>query len=206
MPMPAFRLKDGNPKSMDAITVSDVDDFIRTLEADKSGAVIAKVCGVASSMWSDGLRDGIVSSNPWIGRRTKPHNPKAPIYMSPDQYHAIVDAIGEHWKLLVTRLGETGLRMGEATRLQPGDIIGSVVYVRESKNGKSGSVPISAALANELQANLRLLANGASLTDVRDRLGHSRIAITSKYLHALPDTHQRTLGALDKALGRSSEA
>lgn len=47
-----------------------------------------------------------------------------------------------------------------------------------------------------------LLANGASLTDVRDRLGHANISMTSKYLRALPDADQRTLSALDKALGR----
>jgi integrase len=45
-----------------------------------------------------------------------------------------------------------------------------------------------------------LLGNGADLVTVRDRLGHSSIAITSKYLHSLPDAGDKALCALDAAL------
>jgi integrase len=45
-----------------------------------------------------------------------------------------------------------------------------------------------------------LLANGADLVSVRDRLGHSSIAITSRYLHKLPDAGDKELQALKKAL------
>ncbi|MEY9934166.1 integrase [Catenulispora sp. GP43] len=43
-----------------------------------------------------------------------------------------------------------------------------------------------------------LLAGGASLQAVKERLGHTDIATTARYLHTLPDTDQTALDALDK--------
>jgi Phage integrase family len=50
-----------------------------------------------------------------------------------------------------------------------------------------------------------LLQHGADLVTVKDRLGHSNISITSRYLHALPSAGQVALDALDKALDRSKQ-
>lgn len=49
-----------------------------------------------------------------------------------------------------------------------------------------------------------LLDAGADLVSVRDRLGHSNINVTSRYLHTLPTAQDRALDALDRALGRAS--
>jgi integrase len=43
-----------------------------------------------------------------------------------------------------------------------------------------------------------LLAGGADLTSVMDRMGHSLIQTTQKYLHALPDADQRSLDAFTR--------
>ncbi|MGO9140327.1 MAG: tyrosine-type recombinase/integrase [Streptosporangiaceae bacterium] len=43
-----------------------------------------------------------------------------------------------------------------------------------------------------------LLANGLDLNTVRERLGHSNISITSRYLHSLPDAGDKTMAALDR--------
>ena len=42
------------------------------------------------------------------------------------------------------------------------------------------------------------LSGGADLQVVKERLGHSTIATTEKYLHALPDTDETAIEALDK--------
>lgn len=46
-----------------------------------------------------------------------------------------------------------------------------------------------------------LLAGGANLQVVKERLGHGSIATTEKYLHALPSRHDEALTALDNIRG-----
>ena len=48
-----------------------------------------------------------------------------------------------------------------------------------------------------------LLAGGADLKSVMDRMGHTQIQTTQKYLHTLPDTDQRNLDALSRIQGQT---
>ena len=47
-----------------------------------------------------------------------------------------------------------------------------------------------------------LLAGGADLQVVKERLGHASIATTEKYLHSLPDADETAPDALAKIRGR----
>jgi integrase len=51
-----------------------------------------------------------------------------------------------------------------------------------------------------------LLAGGADLKDVMDRMGHAQIQTTQKYLHTLPETDQKNLDALTRIAGGSATA
>ena len=48
-----------------------------------------------------------------------------------------------------------------------------------------------------------LLAGGADLKSVMDRMGHAQIQTTQKYLHTLPDADQRNLDALTRTQGQA---
>ena len=231
-------------QTLTSVTASDVRKFYRELEKTKSGALIRKVRSVASAMWKDAIEDEKAENNPWLGAKIKQHVAKPKGIMTPEMYVLIRDNISEEYRLLIRMLAETGLRWGEAMRLVRADIIGDVLHVRQSKNGKPRQVKISTELADLLRENLPflnsvgkpidyatfrrwhwlpcaegtgytphdlrhahaswLLSGGADLVTVRDRLGHSSIAITSKYLHSMPDSGDKALAALNSTLGRAA--
>lgn len=47
-----------------------------------------------------------------------------------------------------------------------------------------------------------LLAGGADLVGVMERLGHAQIQTTQKYLHSLPDSDQKNLDAFTRIADR----
>jgi integrase len=51
-----------------------------------------------------------------------------------------------------------------------------------------------------------LLAGGADLKSVMDRMGHAQIQTTQKYLHALPDSDQRNLDAFERIVGNQRDS
>ena len=48
-----------------------------------------------------------------------------------------------------------------------------------------------------------LLAGGADLKSVMERMGHAQIMTTQKYLHTLPDADQKALAAFESVRHRS---
>ncbi|WP_393915993.1 tyrosine-type recombinase/integrase [Halostreptopolyspora alba] len=51
-----------------------------------------------------------------------------------------------------------------------------------------------------------VLAGGADLQVVKERLGHSDIATTARYLHTLPDADETALEALSKVRSRAPDS
>jgi integrase len=51
-----------------------------------------------------------------------------------------------------------------------------------------------------------LLAGGADLQVVKERLGHGSISTTERYLHTLPGVDNAALDALDKIRGKAASA
>ena len=78
-----------------------------------------------------------------------------------------------------------------------------------SRNTFRTRVWLPAVRASDVDFNVRihdlrhahaswLLAGGADLKSVMDRMGHAQIQTTQKYLHALPDADQKNLNALNR--------
>lgn len=122
---------------------------------------------------------------------------------------------------------ETGLRWGELIALRPGLLAQLSEHLAEHELGPDDllfatrdGTPISgntfrsrvwkpAIAASGVDFKVRihdlrhahaswLLAGGADLKSVMDRMGHSLIQTTQKYLHALPGADQRNLDAFTR--------
>jgi integrase len=242
-------------RAMRDITPAEVRAWFRDLERQKkSGAVQAKIKTVAGAMFSAALDDELIAANPFTGLKTTP-NPRPVMHiLTRDEYRRLLEAIPEHYKLLIRFLVESGLRWGEAMAVEPGDFRGDTLVVQRcrdahgnvkpyAKGGKVRQVQLSSSLADEVRervpfltpsgamistTNFRkwvwlpalkqtgitdftphdlrhcsaswLLQAGVDLVVVRDRLGHSNIAITSRYLHTLPDAQSKAVDALDEFL------
>jgi integrase len=50
-----------------------------------------------------------------------------------------------------------------------------------------------------------LLAGGADLKGVMERMGHAQIQTTQKYLHTLPDSDKKNLDAFTRVADRARE-
>jgi site-specific recombinase XerD len=107
-------------------------------------------------------RGGFVPEQAWAPQTESPF---APYVFSHAQIRQLLDAAGRHrgrniWagmlRMLLLVLYCTGLRFGEAVRLQMDDVDleKRVLFIRESK-GKSRLVPFGADLADELRMYLR---------------------------------------------------
>jgi integrase len=115
---------------------------------------------------------------------------------------------------LALRTGRSGSALPAVLRQPAGGsdlaVVGSGVGDQGHCRGPISSVgaEVSRHAAFD-QHNLRhahaswLLAGGADLKGVMDRMGHAQIQTTQKYLHALPDTDQKNLDALTRMTGRS---
>ena len=139
------------------LTPAKVRAWFLELEAEEySGAMIAKIRSVGSSMWKTAGVDDLVprDRNPWRGHDLPEHVPTATMrILTPEEFRQVQEAIGPEYRLLVHVLGVTGLRLGEALALMPGDITpANEVWVRKGKTKNSKrKVAISAELAEELR-------------------------------------------------------
>ena len=102
-----------------------------------------------------------------------------------------------------------------AERIGRGDLLfATKVGTPLSRNSFRTHVWLPAVRASGVDFNVRihdlrhahaswLLAGGSDLKSVMDRMGHSQIQTTQRYLHSLPDADQKNLDALNRIARRS---
>lgn len=76
--------------------------------------------GLLSSALASAVRDGLVPANVAKGVKLPKRDHTAEmVFLTPDEFNALLATIPEHYRALVTLLGLTGVRWGEATALTP---------------------------------------------------------------------------------------
>lgn len=90
--------------------------------APLSGKTIANRHGLIAAALKRAVLDKVIASNPCDGSKL-PRTERVPItFLTHAEYARLLDAIDPHYQPLVALLFGTGLRWGEATALQVGDI------------------------------------------------------------------------------------
>ena len=131
---------------LSTISETTIAAWIQWLEVEKdnSGKTIANKHGFLSGVLDRAKREGKITVNPCERTRLPAKDRKRePVFLSRDEYRALLDATPEHWKPLVTWLAATGMRFSEATALQIGDIsprAGTVRIVRAWKYTGLGTI------------------------------------------------------------------
>lgn len=102
-----------------------------------AGKTIANRHGFLSAMLEHAVRRGLISRNPCDGTRLPTTESQEMVFLSPNEFTALLDFIPEPARPLVLLLAGTGLRWGEVTALQPGDFDLDAGLVRVSRAWKS---------------------------------------------------------------------
>lgn len=153
------------------ILPSDVNAWVAGMVNEGlSGSLVRKCVGTLRRILDVGVSDRVLATNAaanvQLPKDTKKH--KA-VFLSPVQLHALSTACGDYG-VLVELLGICGLRWGEATALQVGDLdtkrqrlhvtkawkdVAGKLELGETKTGRDRAVPLPPSLASQLESLTR---------------------------------------------------
>lgn len=143
----------GKTKPVSTLTTRDIDDFIETLEAKgNSNGTINRQLAVLSKMLNFAKTRDYISNVPHIEFKRAGKGRER--FISLDEEASIL-ALLKLWSKddehdLVVFLLDTGCRVGEALKLEAGDVHRGVMpraTFRDTKNGSTRSVPLTARAA-----------------------------------------------------------
>ena len=138
------------------------------LERENAGKTIANKHGFLSAVLERARRDGLITQNPCDGTRLPRKDRKRPaVFLTREEFDALRDSAGEWWRPMMTWMVATGMRFGEVTALEYGDI-----------NRDAGTVQISRAY--KYTAN-----GGARLGPPKSRAGRRTINVPASVLELI---------------------
>lgn len=105
---------------LQSITESTIAGWVQGLTG--SGKTIANKHGFLSGALAAAVRAGHITANPCEGRRLPRTEREEMCFLEPGDFALLLHYIVDRWEPLVTMLVSTGLRWGEATALQVGDV------------------------------------------------------------------------------------
>jgi site-specific recombinase XerC len=190
------------------ITSADVRMWFRELERQgKSGSVLDKVRMVGSGMLATAIEDGLATVNPFRGQRIVPaprrqdRFPVKPYTKNQDRREvkisaSLADAIR---KVKTDGYLFRAVRGGNIAR----GYFHEAVWV--PSRAKAGLEKLRVHDLRHSHASW-LLASGCDVATVAERLGHHDINTTARYLHAMRDSGDRAVTALESYLSNSNAA
>lgn len=130
---------------------------------------VVKAHSTLRAVLTKGQREGKLLVNPAIIKMAAPEE-RPPFFLTEEQVQAIVDEIGNRYRVLVYTLAYTGIRIGEATALRVEDVdttkgqlhvsrnspeVGGVKYEHSTKTGKDRFVILPDFLVHELIQHMK---------------------------------------------------
>lgn len=132
---------------LSAVTAERVAAWVKWMEdRDLSGKSIANVHGFLSAAMTTAAIAGFVSANPCKGTRLPRSIVEPMTVLSHDEYARFLGCFTERWLPMVEVLFSTGMRFGELTALQVGDVdldAGTIGISRAWKKGGTLGAPKS---------------------------------------------------------------
>ena len=193
------------------IRPSDLDDLARAIE-HLSDSYQRVILTNASSVLGRAVRDRLIPENPAKSLKRPKVTDKPLVVWTPEQVHAVYEALPDRYALLVLLGSGLGLRQGEAFALSADDIdfLGGSVHVRrqvklfgdgtmsfaEPKGQKTRTVPLPTAVGQAVAAHMqRYPSKAVTLPWDGTRVGHglpkagapvtTRLLLTSRESAAL---------------------
>ncbi len=160
----------GNP-TMDRLTRADAEHFVADLaEEDLAASYRARLVRTLRSAWEVAIVHGAARENVWRGLRPGKIAPRDVPWASPEELRRLYRAVTRSQRPLVTLLGETALRIGEALALrwEDVDLDGATLHVRQGKTEAARrTVPLTPRAVAELSRLAR--SKGDAVTVFRPR-------------------------------------
>lgn len=138
---------------VDAVTHEDVARWVNAMAKQMqpngkptSGKTIKNKHGFLSAAFARAEAKGLVPANPCKGTRMPRTVTEPMVFLTHDEYTRFLSCITPYWQPLAEFLFSTGLRWGEATALQIGEVDldrATVTVVRAWKRGRVLGVPKS---------------------------------------------------------------
>jgi integrase len=121
------------------IKSTKVENWLRDLKKIKDGkpaspSYRSKIRNLMSTLFSHAIRNEWAATNPITAVRTSAKRLRTPDILTPEQYRALLDELGQRERVLVLLVGATGLRRGEliALKWRDLDLEGHLVNVTHS--------------------------------------------------------------------------
>lgn len=124
---------------VDSISPQRIAEWINEQATRYAAKTIKNRHGFLSAMLQSAVEEGLIDRNPCSRSRLPESEQREMVFLSPDEYGALLDFIPARYRTLVQLLAATGMRFGEVTALRPSDFDWHSGTVRVSRAWKSST-------------------------------------------------------------------